>query len=346
MSSVSVFVPCYNYGRFLEASVRSALDQPGVDVRVLVLDDTSTDETPAVAERLSADRRVSYVRHRTNQGHIATYNEGIEWADGDYVVLLSADDLLAPGALRRATDLLDAHPSVAFAYGDVIRFRSGDPLPPARTGQGRRSWRVWPGEAWIERSCRTGRNFVAASGVAVRTDVHKEAGGYRPGLPRTGDRELWLRLAAHGDVGRLRSCDQAYHRRHEDNMTGSQLTSGLDRFAQRRAAFDAFFDSCSERLDEPDQLRRLAAASLARWAVRTVCQALDEGRSDVDGSSVPAMLEQAAATWPYGRLPEAGALGWRLRLGPERCRRIGPLVTTAARPRSWARTRLGGERVP
>ena len=346
MSSVSVFVPCYNYGRFLEASVRSALDQPGVDVRVLVLDDTSTDETPAVAERLSADRRVSYVRHRTNQGHIATYNEGIEWADGDYVVLLSADDLLAPGALRRATDLLDPHPSVAFAYGDVIRFSSESPLPPARTGQGRRSWRIWPGEKWIERSCRTGRNFVAASGVVVRTSVHKEAGGYRPELPRTGDRELWLRLAAYGDVGRLRGCDQAYHRRHDINMSGSSLASGLQRIAQRRAAFDFFFDSCAARLGDPQRLRRLADDSLARWAVRMVCAALDEGRSDVDGSPLPAVLEQARAIRSDASLPEAAALAWRLRLGPERCRRIGPLVTTAARPRSWVRTRVGTERAP
>ena len=56
--------------------------------------------------------------HATNRGHIATYNEGLlEWADGDYSVLMSADDRLTPGALRRATDLLDAHPGVGFVYG-------------------------------------------------------------------------------------------------------------------------------------------------------------------------------------------------------------------------------------
>ena len=71
--------------------------------------------------------------HETNKRHIATYNEGLlEWADGDYCVLLSADDRLTPGALVRATALLDAHPTVGFVYGHPLTFQDGAPLPPAR----------------------------------------------------------------------------------------------------------------------------------------------------------------------------------------------------------------------
>ena len=88
MARVDVIVPCYNYGHFLEGCVESALRQEGVDVRVLIIDDASPDDTEVVGRRLAErDPRVTYRRHAVNQGHIATYNEGLlEWADGDYAL--------------------------------------------------------------------------------------------------------------------------------------------------------------------------------------------------------------------------------------------------------------------
>ncbi len=87
--SVSVIVPCFNYGHFLEGCVQSVLAQAGVDVRVLVIDDLSTDDSAEVARRLAArEDRVELREHRENLGLIATANEGLEWAQGEYVVLL------------------------------------------------------------------------------------------------------------------------------------------------------------------------------------------------------------------------------------------------------------------
>ncbi len=113
MSSVSVVIPCYMYGHFLEECAASVLDdQEGVDVRVLIIDDASPDDSAEVAHKIAArDPRVEVIVHEANQGNIATINEGLlDWADGDYWTVLSADDRLTPGALRRARDLLDAHP--------------------------------------------------------------------------------------------------------------------------------------------------------------------------------------------------------------------------------------------
>ena len=72
---------------------KASLSQEGVELRVLIIDDCSPDETPEVARRLTeADARVEYRRHEQNEGLAATNNEGLEWAgDGDYVV----------GAIRR-----------------------------------------------------------------------------------------------------------------------------------------------------------------------------------------------------------------------------------------------------
>jgi len=105
VSSVDVFVPCYRYGHFLRECVESVLSQTDVSVGVLIIDDASPDNTAEVATALvNEDPRVSFIRHAENKGHIATYNEGIEWASADYMLLLSADDYLLPGALSRAVE--------------------------------------------------------------------------------------------------------------------------------------------------------------------------------------------------------------------------------------------------
>src|SRR3979490_235845 len=103
MSSVDVIVPCYRYGKFLRQCVESVLTQEGVAIRVMVIDDASPDDTAEIAESLlKEDSRVSYISHKSNKGHISTYNEGIDWVSADYMLILSADDYLLPGALARA----------------------------------------------------------------------------------------------------------------------------------------------------------------------------------------------------------------------------------------------------
>src|SRR5712692_7491391 len=99
MTSISVVVPCYKYGHFLEDAVTSVLDdQEGVDVRVLIIDDASPDDSADVARKIAArDPRVEVAVHAANKGNIATYNEGLlEWADGDYCVLLLVEVRLPP----------------------------------------------------------------------------------------------------------------------------------------------------------------------------------------------------------------------------------------------------------
>src|SRR5436190_15792241 len=133
MASVDVFVPCYNYARYLRECVESVLSQEGVDVRVLILDDCSTDNSEEVGlELAAADPRVEYRRHAVNRGHTTTYNEGLDWVSGDCCLLLSADDVLAPGAFARAAAVMRAHPEVGLVYGQAITTAdpSAHPIPP------------------------------------------------------------------------------------------------------------------------------------------------------------------------------------------------------------------------
>ena len=69
--TVSVVIPCYNYGRYLPQAVASALDQERVEVEVIVVDDASTDGSADVAHGLAQDDpRIQVIVHAVNRGHI------------------------------------------------------------------------------------------------------------------------------------------------------------------------------------------------------------------------------------------------------------------------------------
>src|SRR5262249_17275476 len=158
--------------------------------------DASTDETRQVAALLaSADARVEVRRHTVNRGHVATYNEGLDWATGSYTLLISADDLLTPGALVRARELLDAYPDVGFVYGWVISFSSDDGPSPRRSGFD--GFEIVSGKEWLKSICAEGDNLITSPEVVARTELLRKLGGYRADLPHTGDMELWMRLATH-----------------------------------------------------------------------------------------------------------------------------------------------------
>ncbi len=256
MPLLDVLIPCYNYGRLLERSVRSVLDQSMRDVRVMIIDDASPDDTPEVARRLAAqDDRVEWTRHETNRGHIATYNEGIDRATAPYFLLLSADDMLAPGAAARAMSLFRREPKAALAHGAWIDLHEGDPMPEVDAGDA--PWTVELGTDFIERTCRLALNLVGTPTAVVRTEAQKRAGHYRASLPHAGDMEMWLRLAMLGDVAQTPAV-QAIKGVHARNMSLTVEKGAHRNYEQVEAAFIAFFDGPGRRL--PDAAEWLAAA--------------------------------------------------------------------------------------
>lgn len=253
---ISVVIPCYNYGHFLPEAVVSALDQTGVDVDVLIVDDASTDDSATIARGLAAaDDRVKVTVHQTNQGHIETYNHGLSAATGDYVVLLSADDLLKKDALTRAAALFEARPDVGLVYG---RVRSFTDTPP-EIGECRMTWTVWGGSEWLGHVCRRGRNIVINPEAVMRTDLLHELGGYDAAHPQTADMLLWMRAAARMRVGRVNGPLQAGYRTHGANMHRTVFAGPLTDFGNVRAAFASFF----EEFPQP-RLARKAQHALAR----------------------------------------------------------------------------------
>jgi glycosyltransferase involved in cell wall biosynthesis len=261
---VSVIIPCYNYGRYLRQCVNSVLEQQDVRVDIILIDDASTDGSDQVVRQLSTqDDRIQAICHAVNRGHIATYNEGIGRVTGDYTVLLSADDLLTPGCLSRATSLMREYPSVGLTYGFPIEFTDGA-IPAARTTA--KSWIIWRGHDWLMQRCKAGGNTIKCPEVVMRTSVLREIGGYQPDLPHAADFALWMRAAAISDIGYVVGADQAYYRNHAQNMHNSRFDM-LDDFAQRLAAFESVFSACSGLLKDADLMLSAAHQALARNAL-------------------------------------------------------------------------------
>ena len=345
MSRIDVVIPCYNYGRFLRECVSSALnDQPGSDVRVLIIDDASQDDSAETARKLAAaDDRIEVRVHPVNKGHIATYNEGLlDWADGNYCVLISADDMLAPGALRRAADLMDAHPEVGFVYGHAVEFRDGEKLPTARTRC--RSQTIWPGHWWLERRFREARNCILSPEVVVRTSLQHRLGRYDPDLYHTADHEMWMRLAAHADVGYIRA-DQAFHRWHDNNMSLG-LSNRLVTLSQVKAAHDALLRRCGDVLPDAAELSQLVHRRLAREALWSVGRAYDRHRTDT--VPVEGLIAFAFDCWPdAARLSTYRTLKLRCRIGPTVMPYLQPFIWSAVvrhlnDKRRWRRWELHG----
>lgn len=262
--SVTVVVPCYNYGRYLRQCVSSVLSQD-VDLNVDIIDDASADDTESVGSMLAAeDRRVTYHRHKRNIGHIATYNEGLDRADGIYSLLLSADDMLAPGALRRAVGVLDENPGVVLLHGDRTVFRD---TPPETDSAAVPDVQIWEGQEFIEICCREVWNPVSCPTAIVRTSAQKSVGGYTASLPHAGDMEMWLRLATRGRVAELRGVVQAFYRVHDTNMHKNLYCDFLINDRQLRAAYETFFVDSAAFIDKRDELRRLCTRGLSERGI-------------------------------------------------------------------------------
>jgi glycosyltransferase involved in cell wall biosynthesis len=334
MAKVDIVVPCYNYGRFLEACVRSVLEQSIRDLRVLIIDDASSDNSLSVAKKLAeSDRRVSVVSHAQNRGHIATYNEGlIDWADADYSVLLSADDVLTPGSLARATAVLDANPTVGMVYGHAAYWKDDEPRPAPRlktTGT-----TVWPGHKWLRIMCRRGHAVNSTPEVVVRTSVQRAISGYRRELPHTGDIEMWMRFAVHSDIAYVRGADQAYYRIHGTNMTTERVL--IVDLRQRKAAYDTVFANYAKLIPDHDVLQREANRKMAKEALWRACSAYH--RRSMDITTVTELVDFARSTYAeFDQLSEYWGLRWRQRIGPDVCPYLQPIMMSAVhrRVRNW-----------
>lgn len=198
--TVGVAIPVYNGRDTVVRALLSVLDQTLAPQEVVVVDDGSTDDTPAVVAEFTATRRLDHWRlvRQENAGPAAARDAAIRSLRSAYVAFLDADDQWAPDHLRLSLAALQNH------RFDVV----GSCLSRRRAtidGVGSA-----PAEPVGPRSMLF-RNPYFTSTVVLRRDAYLEAGGFDLGQRYSEDYKLWLSLAFRGyRLGRLPHTDVRY----------------------------------------------------------------------------------------------------------------------------------------
>ena len=116
---VSFVVPCYNYGKYLQDCLTGIFTQEGsYEFEVIAIDDASADNTGEMLAAFS-DPRLRVVRHAENLGHVATVNEGMALARGEFIARIDPDDRYRPHFLATLMPKFCEYPDIGLAYGDA-----------------------------------------------------------------------------------------------------------------------------------------------------------------------------------------------------------------------------------
>lgn len=185
---VSVVTAVFNGLPYLEDSLRSVLDQEGVSLELIVVDDGSTDGSSEVLEKIAAgDERVRILTQE-NQGLTRSLIRGCREARGQFIARHDADDLSLPGRLETQLAALQENEGLGLVScgtrivgpkGEFLRFdvRDGDP-------------EVATPALLLE------KKGVIHGSAMMRREAYEAVGGYRPEFYYGQDADLWLRLAA------------------------------------------------------------------------------------------------------------------------------------------------------
>jgi glycosyltransferase involved in cell wall biosynthesis len=200
--AVSVVIPCYNLGQYVEEAVDSVLAQTYQDLEIVVVNDGSTDpHTNAVLAGLERPRM--RVLTTENRGVSAARNLGVRQARGRYIVALDADDRLHPQFLAKTIAVLDADPEVGFVSTWVEGF-------------GLEQW------IWRQERCDFPRllaECVVLTASPVRREALEAVGGYDARFSEgDADWDVWIGLVERGWRGAIVPEVLFYYRQREGSM--------------------------------------------------------------------------------------------------------------------------------
>lgn len=299
---VSIIIPCHNAGRWLAATLESALAQTWSHCEVILIDDGSTDNSHAVAAGF-APRGVRVAR-QPRRGASAARNHGLRLATGSYIQFLDADDLLAPDKIGLQLAHLLGRDDSLLAAGAWARFES-DPAAARFTPCS--NWRDLTGVEFLQLHYEEQIMMHPAAWLAPRSLLDR-AGPWDETLTLNDDGEYFARvmLASKGIV----FCPGArsYYR--------SNLSGSLSR-RQDRAALESLYRSDERMIGyllEADASERTRAAAAHAWkwlAFELYPHARDLSRQAMERSKA---LGGSRRPFPAGGRFQLGSrlLGWRL----------------------------------
>ncbi len=282
-------IPTYNYGRYIGAAVDGVLAQTYRPIEVIVVDDGSKDDT---RQRLEPYRdRIRYV-YQENQGPEFARNTGIHKARGELIAFLDPDDAWIPHKLTAQVNVITSRPDVWLVCSDAVSFTDTFTAPPPAPQPA--PVEIMPLEAIYL------RNKISTSSVMVRTEQVRELGGFRPNI-RSEDWDLWLRIARHGKIARIR--EPLFGRREHAENRSTNVTKELP------WALQVIDDNCAG-LPETFanwRLRRQSRAVIYYTFAYLHC---------VQGRALPALglITSSFLSWPLPLPSDARKYSWeRLR---------------------------------
>ena len=254
--SITVVLPVRNGAAFVASAIDSVLAQSFRGVRLLVSDNGSIDETPAVVSAYLSDPRVRMVTRTEGYDMLSHFNKCLDMVETPYYMLLCHDDYLCdPTALEKAYRALEEHPQISTVYCDLeFVDRSGKRIVTRRFGRAG----VIPGDRVARSAVIATRNLF---GIPLLVRTRALAGArYDRELPYTADVDLSVALACHGSIFHIAEPLIA-NRYHEGNATLGIFLAALGQM-KRIAAKHGIALSLRERL-----LMRLNAAItvLQKW---------------------------------------------------------------------------------
>jgi glycosyltransferase involved in cell wall biosynthesis len=262
---VSIVMPAFNRERFVAAAIDSVLSQTFTDWELLIIDDGSSDETPAIAGRyVERDGSRIHLIRQPNRGVTVARNTAIRRARGRYIAFLDSDDLWMPAKLDRQLAAFDAHPDAAFIYtGYVLMNEDGTPRRTVRPD------RRWQGDIhrrlWLEDNEILGPTVMVATAMLSRVGLFDEA------LKGAENLDLRLKLSKLGPVFYVDDVLYRY-RKHPDTLTSQAEL--MD--AQQLRLIEAHFGG--RPLDSAE--RRLQRAALSKFHRARADRAFAVGRYD------------------------------------------------------------------
>lgn len=220
---VSVVMSVHNGARYLQSAVSSILEQQGVDLELIVINDGSTDDSGAVLSMFAAGDARLRVFHQANAGLTKSLVRGCQLARGAYIARHDSDDLSMPGRLQRQCDVLDEDPGVGMvsSWAEVIG-PSDEPLlthrRPART------------DTATELLLHGGVGPPGHGSVMFRRELYERVGGYREVFYYAQDSDLWLRMGLEARLAYVQ--DVLYRYRISAESISGRLDSAKQPYAR------------------------------------------------------------------------------------------------------------------
>jgi len=207
-SLVTVYIPCNNYGRFLEQAIESVLSQLHTEWELIVVDDGSTDETAEVARKYVGlePERIRFVRHEHPKGLQSVANSVIGMARGDYLFRLDADDWLDEAALLVLVARAARPDRPSIVYGGFHHVSTAGEILSAS----------WQKPLWDSGRTSITPPHGACSLVSLR--ALKSVGGYSESVDAQDGWDLWFKLSG-GITAANVTTPVFYYRQHAESVS-------------------------------------------------------------------------------------------------------------------------------